>query len=138
MLTVSKIKACCKELCSHRGGYQHFWGASHLCVRSEVFTAVTVKNSIFWDVTQQMFHRNAAYFGLVLSTQWWRRYIPQKHQFLQEPHGVTPQKTAFFIVISIFMFQKMGATAFSETLVSAYKARWCHNPKDYYLKNPNS
>jgi hypothetical protein len=24
MLTVSKIKACCKELCSHRGGYQHF------------------------------------------------------------------------------------------------------------------
>jgi hypothetical protein len=33
-----------------------------------------------------------------LSPWWWRRYIPPKRRFLQEPHGVTYQKTAFFIV----------------------------------------
>jgi hypothetical protein len=28
---------------------------------------------------------------------WWRRrYVPPKRRFLQEPHGVTSQKTAFF------------------------------------------
>jgi hypothetical protein len=29
---------------------------------------------------------------------WWRRYVPPKHQFLQEPHGVTSQQTAFYKV----------------------------------------
>jgi hypothetical protein len=28
---------------------------------------------------------------------WWRRYVPPKHGFLQEPHGITSQKMAFFI-----------------------------------------
>jgi hypothetical protein len=31
-----------------------------------------------------------------LSLWWWRRYVPPKRRFLQEPHGVTSQKTAFF------------------------------------------
>jgi hypothetical protein len=30
-----------------------------------------------------------------------RTDVPPKRQFLQEPHGVTSQKTAFFIVISV-------------------------------------
>jgi hypothetical protein len=28
----------------------------------------------------------------------WRRYVPPKRRFLQESHGVTSQKTAYFIV----------------------------------------
>jgi hypothetical protein len=31
------------------------------------------------------------------SPWWWRRYVPPKRRLLQEPHGVTSQKTAFFI-----------------------------------------
>jgi hypothetical protein len=41
-------------------------------VRFEVFTAVTTKNGVFWDVT------------------------PCGSWFLQEPHGVISQKTPFF------------------------------------------
>jgi hypothetical protein len=40
-------------------------------VRFEVFTAVTMKNGVFW-------------------------VVPPKRRFLQEPHGVTTQKTPFF------------------------------------------
>jgi hypothetical protein len=33
---------------------------------------------------------------------WWlRRYVPAKRRFLQEPHGVTFQKMAFFIVTAV-------------------------------------
>jgi hypothetical protein len=32
-----------------------------------------------------------------LSPWWRRRWVPPKRQFLQEPHGVTSQKTPFFI-----------------------------------------
>jgi hypothetical protein len=33
---------------------------------------------------------------------WWlRRYVPPRRRFLQEPHGVTFQKTAFFIVTAV-------------------------------------
>jgi hypothetical protein len=32
---------------------------------------------------------------------WWRTYVPPKRQILQEPHGVTGQKTAFFIVRAV-------------------------------------
>jgi hypothetical protein len=28
----------------------------------------------------------------------WRRHVPPKRRFLEEPHGITSQKTAFFIV----------------------------------------
>jgi hypothetical protein len=33
-----------------------------------------------------------------LSPWWRRRYVPPKRRFLQGPHGVTSQKTPFFIV----------------------------------------
>jgi hypothetical protein len=33
---------------------------------------------------------------------WWRRcQVPSKRRFLQEPHGVTTQKTPFFIVTAV-------------------------------------
>jgi hypothetical protein len=48
--------------------------SKHYDVRFEVFTAVTMKNGVFWVVTPCVWIR-----------------------FLQEPHGVTTQKTPFFI-----------------------------------------
>jgi hypothetical protein len=36
----------------------------------------------------------------ILSPWWRRRQVPPKRRFLQEPHGVTTQKTPFFKVIS--------------------------------------
>jgi hypothetical protein len=36
-----------------------------------------------------------------LSPWWWRRYVPPKHRFLQEPHGVTSQEMVFFIVTAM-------------------------------------
>jgi hypothetical protein len=37
----------------------------------------------------------------ILVTWWLARYVSLKRQFLQEPHGVTSQKTAFFIVTAV-------------------------------------
>jgi hypothetical protein len=45
----------------------------HQNVRFKVFTAVTMQNGVFWDVI-----------------------VPPKRRFLQEPHNVTSQETAFF------------------------------------------
>jgi hypothetical protein len=75
----------------------------HLCiavinvisVRFEVFTAVTMKNGVFWDITPCGSCRNRRFEGT------WRQF-PSKRRFLQEPHGVTSQKTPFFNVISVF------------------------------------
>jgi hypothetical protein len=39
----------------------------------------------------------------LLSPWWRRRQIPPKRRFLQEPHGVTTQKTQFFILHSLFL-----------------------------------
>jgi hypothetical protein len=36
-----------------------------------------------------------------LSPWWRRRYVPPKRRFLQEPHGVTSQKTTFFTVTAV-------------------------------------
>jgi hypothetical protein len=49
-------------------------------VRIEVFTAVTMKNAVLWDVAPRR----------------WRRYVPPKRRFTQELHSTTSQKTAFF------------------------------------------
>jgi hypothetical protein len=64
-----------------------------LYVRFEFFTAVTMKNAVFWDVTLCGF---APCFGCYLlltlflarrflSPWWWRRNVPPIHRFLQEP-----------------------------------------------------
>jgi hypothetical protein len=59
-------------------------------VRFEVFTAVTMKNGVFWVVRPCGSCTNR-----FLSPWWRRRQVPPKHRFLQEPHGVTTQKTPF-------------------------------------------
>jgi hypothetical protein len=44
-------------------------------------------------VTANVFPRSPNLVTLMM-----HRYVPPKHRFLQEPHGVTSQKMAFFIV----------------------------------------
>jgi hypothetical protein len=51
-------------------------------VRFEVFTAVTMKNTAFWDVKP--------------------RGSCKKRRFLQDPPSVTSQKTVFFKVALVF------------------------------------
>jgi hypothetical protein len=45
--------------------------------------------------------RNLFLLHRFLSLWWWRRYVPPKRQFLQEPHSVTSQKTVFFTVTAV-------------------------------------
>jgi hypothetical protein len=84
--------------------------------KSEVFTAVTMKNVVFGDVTpcgscnNRRFQRtyrlcdqgdkNRRARNNVRSNwkpkQAPKKYVPPKRLFLQQPHGVTSQKTALF------------------------------------------
>jgi hypothetical protein len=93
----------------------------------EVFTVLTIKDAVFWDITPCDSCMNSHFtrmychhhqvttveLGAVLavtsnwSTLWflspsrWRWYVPTKNWFLQELHGVMSQKTAFFIVVTV-------------------------------------
>jgi hypothetical protein len=110
--------------------------------RFEVFTAVTMKNALFWEVKARGSHKNRRFGGtyrlhhqgeknrrtrnyvyivflfsvlkllvtanIVLSCwflpPWlWRSCVLPKRRFLQEPHSVTSQKTAFFKITVIRM-----------------------------------
>jgi hypothetical protein len=66
----------------------------------------------------------------LLSPWWWRSYIPAKHRFLQEPHVVTSQKTAYFIVTAVKTSNLTpltlyhGPVSFSLRRVSAVVTEW--------------
>jgi hypothetical protein len=62
-------------------------------VRFEFFTAVTLKNGVFWDVTPCGCCKNRRFGGT-------QRLLHPKRRFLQEARGVTSQETRFFITIS--------------------------------------
>jgi hypothetical protein len=96
-------------------------------VSFEVFTAVIIKNGVFWDVTSCGSCKNLRFGGIQRlrhqgdKNRWTRNvsrnqqpthavrrllvtangYVPPKRQFLQEAHGVTSNKTAFFIVADV-------------------------------------
>jgi hypothetical protein len=85
---------------------QDEWQAFRFSVRFGVFTAVIMKNALFWDVTLcgscknrrfgEMYH---LYHQGDKNRQARRQYVPPKHWFLQESHGITSQKMAFFIQV---------------------------------------
>jgi hypothetical protein len=64
----------------------YFWTKLSL-VRFEVFTAVTMKNAVFWDVASCRSCVN-------------RRL--EEPRFTQDLHGTTSQKTAFFISFHLY------------------------------------
>jgi hypothetical protein len=72
--------------------------------------------------------------------RWWRWYIPPKYRYLQEPHGIISQKTAYFVVTAmktsnlntvsctVWKLQRSGPLCFisfwSSSLVMVYLI-WC-------------
>jgi hypothetical protein len=79
-------------------------------VKFEVFTAVTIKNCVFWDVTQYGYCKNQVSeelspfiirltrideLGTTLLTLMIEVLRSSETWFLQESHGVTFQKSAF-------------------------------------------
>jgi hypothetical protein len=66
-----------------------------------------INNGVFWDVTpcgsckKRRFGVTASVVHRFLSPWWRKSYVPRKRRFLQEPHGVTSQKTPFFIVTAM-------------------------------------
>jgi hypothetical protein len=82
---------------------------SKYCVRKEVL----VWNTILWLFLVHRF----------LSPLWWRHQSTLKHQFLQDPHGVTSQKMAFFRVHLVHghadYLMKLGMATFGILLTPA-------------------
>jgi hypothetical protein len=70
-------------------------------VKFEVFTAVSMKNAVFWDVAPCRSCVNRCFGGMYrLHLQdrktCERGHVPQKRRFTQDLHGATSQKTALF------------------------------------------
>jgi hypothetical protein len=78
------------------GTVPKYTGTAFLHVRFEVLTAVTMKNGVFWDVTPCGSCKSRRFGGTYSLL-----HQGDKNRFLQEPHGVTSQKTAFFIVTAV-------------------------------------
>jgi hypothetical protein len=110
--------------------------------RTDSFTAVTMKNAVFWDVAPCRSCVNRRFGGthclhshlltLVPRSRFflpwrWRRYIHLKRRFIQELHGATSQKTAFFTfmkkfphsLLTLWWFLKDSGTN------SGIIAKWC-------------
>jgi hypothetical protein len=63
------------DLHSHDRGFEvlRIPSVKMCCVRFEVFTVVTLKVAIFWDVTPCGFCKNWRFGGmLILSLSWWK------------------------------------------------------------------
>jgi hypothetical protein len=88
--------------------WRSFW--NDVCgVRFEVSTAVTMKNGAFWDVTPRGSCKNRR-FGGIQRLHRHSCYLDDggaKRRFLQEPHGLTSEKTPFFDVCGIRMGPKV-------------------------------
>jgi hypothetical protein len=77
--------------------------AGQCYVRFEVFTAVTMENVVFCISSQRPSVASYSYVpsSPILVTLMMEALSSSETSFLQEPHGVTSQKTAFFIVLSL-------------------------------------
>jgi hypothetical protein len=66
-----------------------------------------MKNAVFWDVTpygsckNRRFGASVVPSSSILVTLMTEELRSPEMWFLQEPHGVTSQKTAFFIVTAV-------------------------------------
>jgi hypothetical protein len=78
---------------------------------------------------------------ILLSPWWRRRYVPSKRQFLHGTHGVTSQKTAFFIISAVktssallVPLQFLSPIKRKETRVT-YDELHCFGKKIFYVLN---
>jgi hypothetical protein len=105
------------------------WGTDRRFVSFELFTVVTMKNAVFWDVALCRYSVNRRFGGkyrlnlrgtkirerrinlsIYLQSaasrnfipRRWRRYVPPNRRFTKYLHGLTSQKTAFFMIEDIF------------------------------------
>jgi hypothetical protein len=62
--------------------------------------------------------------AVFLSPWWRRRYFPPKRRFLQEPHGVTSQKTPFFMWGKCFLV--LSLYEYSSTCLHCTVLNWRH------------
>jgi hypothetical protein len=69
----------------------------HNFVRFGVFTAVTIKYAVFWDVAQCRSCLNRCFGGTYHLPWRWRRSAPPKSRFTQDLHGTTSPKMTFFL-----------------------------------------
>jgi hypothetical protein len=83
-----------------------------------------MKKGDFWDVTLCGSCKNRS-FGKT------RRQVPPKRRFLQEPHGVTTQKTPFFIMILVTLIMEEICSSKMSVLA---RATWCNIPEDGILQ----
>jgi hypothetical protein len=51
-----------------------------------------------------------------------RRQVPPKRRFLQEPHGVTSQKTPFFNAVFVYIHSLAGSWTACDDRVDKYNA----------------
>jgi hypothetical protein len=56
---------------------------------------------MLWSIPLNNFARRMPPSGMLSRVAPVRKDISEESRFLQEPHGVTPQKTAFFIVTAV-------------------------------------
>jgi hypothetical protein len=126
--------------------------AAKFYVKFEVFTVITKKNAVFQDVTPyDMLRRLLFTFTLVpsspiLVTLMMEALHSLKRRFLQEPHGVTSQKTAFFIVTAVKTQILQSVTLFIPRCQSSGLCTSCdrrrtqnkrrHNPEKSSYPNP--
>jgi hypothetical protein len=66
--------------------FDHYLANYFFNVRFGIFTAVTMKNAVFWEV------RSVA----LVSTD-----VPPKRRFIQEPYDVTSHKMEFLILLQL-------------------------------------
>jgi hypothetical protein len=62
---------------------------------------VVEKNAVFWDAAPCRSYRNRCSKEHIASITLMLEEIVSKRLLLQEPHGITSQKAAFFIVIAV-------------------------------------
>jgi hypothetical protein len=77
-----------------------------ILVTFEVFTAVTMKNAVLWNVTPRGSCKNRNFTAnvptsLILVTLMTEPLRSSETSFLQEPHGIISEKTAFVKVILV-------------------------------------
>jgi hypothetical protein len=68
-------------------------------IPTDRFSVVPWATSMPWRMSSSGMLRRVALVGTDVTLMlpwWWRRQVPPKSQFLQEPYGVTSQKTPFF------------------------------------------